>query len=509
MPESSSIDRSQKLIKTLAGGAFWITLGMFISRILGYAIRAAIAHFYGVESYGIINTAQSLMMIFAIFSLAGLNTGLPRQLSFYRARGEFHISGKQAFSAFKLGSVFGLLGGALLFFFADKLATDLFRMAKLGIYIKIFAIGVPLFVLVELNTSIFKGLKQISRFTFYHDILRFALIFFIIIILGIIQGEFLWVCWTYPFTYFLIIFITFFIIIRKMNLFSRDKLSFTRTDKELLWFSVPVMLSGIFWVLLPRTDTIIIGGFLDQESVGLYNAAVPIGQLILIVRQAFSPIILPLFTELISKNEKEQLSLLYYISAKWTMIIALPIFIPMIFLSRFFIWFVFGREFLAAAPILQIVVIGYFIHTIVGPTSNLLIISGKTRQNMINSLVAFFVSICLNVILIPRLHLLGAAFASLSAYLVFNVLCFIQVCKELKVQPFRWLHLKFILAGILPIPILLSSSVFKSDAISIIIYGLFYLLLLIVFKVFKAEDKLIFEIVMKRLRRKTVMDNLD
>ncbi|MEE4310898.1 MAG: flippase [candidate division KSB1 bacterium] len=503
MPSKENIEASRSLIGKLASGALWVITGMFIARVFGYAIRAAIAHFYGVEMYGFINTAQSLMMIFAMLALAGLNTGLPRQISFYKAQKQDKKLKQYIASGLKLGIIFSIVMGSIYYLSSDYLSSRVFNTPELEIYFKIFSFTVPLYVLFELNTSVFKGLKQMSQFTLFHEILRFGFIFILLIGASICRRSFTLTSSAYPVSFFLIDIITFYIIIKHLKLGRMNSYRWTPIDKDLLSFSIPLLFSGIFWMLLARTDTILIGAYLNQKYVGLYNAAVPIGQLILMVRQAFSPIILPLFTELVSKKDRKNLLLMYYIVAKWTTILSLPIFISMLILPKFFIWIVFGRQFLPSASVLQIVIIGFFIHTIMGPTSNLIVILGKTRLAMINSMIAVIISVGLNIILIPRFQLTGAAISSVASYLTFNLLGFFQVYRLLKVQPFRPLHLKYLLASLLPVPILLNSPIINSDLIPLLLYSIAYIGLLIIFKSFKTEDKVVLEAIIGRIRGKS------
>ena len=502
MPESKLIQEKEDLVKSLASGAIWVTLGMFLARILGYAIRASFAHIYGVERYGSINTTVSITTIFAFFALAGLNTGLPRQISFYRAKNKLKQASIYIFSAYKISILSGLLFGLILYVNADFFAQKLFRTPELGTLFKIFSVGIPLFVLVEINTSILKGLKLMFQFSLYHDMLRFGFTLLFVISFGIIGSSFLLTSTAYLISYLLIIIITFIMLSTKHHVFNTYKLRWTKFDTDLLLFSVPLLLSGIFWMLLERTDTIIIGIFLDQTYVGLYNAAIPIGQMILMIRQSFSPVILPLLTELFSKNKRNDLALMYYLSAKWTAILSIPLFISMLMKPEFFIRLIFGSEFISASTILQIVIFGFFIHTIVGPTSNLLIILGKTKLAMQNSVLAFLISILSNIILIPKFQLIGAAISSLCTYTAYNIMCFIQVYQTIHLQPFRLLHLKFAIAGIIPVPVFYLQSYIRSDLITLIIYGSAYVSLLVILRAIKAEDKIILNTIRNKFKLK-------
>ena len=501
MPQKEHIIKDEKLIKSLASGAFWVIIGMIIARILGYAVRSVIAHFFGLESYGMVNTALAMMTLISMISIAGLNTGLPRQISFYRVRTNFTNVRAMTNAAIKCGFIGGILGGVFLFLSSNFLAREYFKNENLAIILQIFSIGIPAFVLFEIHTSILKGYKKILQFAFYHDILRFVLILTFFLILGYSGKSIIYSGFCYSITYFLIILLIFFSFRKNINLSSIFNFKPNNTDLKLLRFSIPLMLSGIFWLIIPRLETVLIGGYLDQEAVGIYSAAIPVAQLILVIRQAFSPIILPLFTELLSAQKISELNLLYYISAKWTTLFAIPVFASMLLLPDFFINLIFGDQFLVAAPLLQIILIGYLIHTIIGPTSLLLIIAGKTKLVMINSITASIITVVLNIILLPVLGLIGTALISAFTYFIYNLLHFIQVYKLLKIQPFRPLHIKFMIAGILPLPLLIQNWFPIHPLIAMFCYTVLYFLILFLLKSFKSEDMVLINAFKKRFKK--------
>jgi O-antigen/teichoic acid export membrane protein len=494
--------QDQKLITTLASGMIWVVMGMLIARILGYGIRAIIAQAYGVEKYGYINTALSLMMVLSMLSLAGLNTGLARQISYYRAKLDIESLRGQVFSAYKISVYLGTLAGFLLFFSADYLAVTIFRSPELAQIIKIFAIGIPLFNILEINCAVLKGLREILKFTLYHDVIRFLMILIIIVLLMVLESSFSIVVIAYPLTYLVIDIWILNNLKRYRELFKFGNVFYTVSDKQIISFSVPILFSGMFWFLMARTDTIIIGILLDQTKVGIYNAAVPVGQILMLVREAFSPIILPLFTGLFAEGKFDKLSVLYTISSKWMTMLVLPLFISMLVLPHFYISLIFGAEFITAVPVLRIIIFGYVFHVVMGPLSNILIIAGHTKKTMLNSLAALLVSITLNLILIPKFGLEGAAISAVMAFVIFNILCFIHVYRQIEIKPVRLLYFKFIIAAVLPIPILYISPPFDSIFLSIILYFLCYVVLLIVFRSMKKEDLVVLEAIKRRVSGK-------
>ncbi|MFB6193358.1 MAG: hypothetical protein ABEK00_03835 [Candidatus Nanohaloarchaea archaeon] len=58
------------------------------------------------------------------------------------------------------------------------------------------------------------------------------------------------------------------------------------------------MLSGIIGTVLGWTDTIFLGYFMEESTVGYYNAALPTAMLMMIPMKASDELALPSFSEI-------------------------------------------------------------------------------------------------------------------------------------------------------------------------------------------------------------------
>ena len=64
---------------------------------------------------------------------------------------------------------------------------------------------------------------------------------------------------------------------------------------------------------------------------------------------------------------------------------------------------------------------------------------GKTRWNLADTTAAFAINITLNLVLIPRLGITGAALAWAVSIVVANVIALVQVGRMFRLLPFSWL----------------------------------------------------------------------
>jgi O-antigen/teichoic acid export membrane protein len=74
--------------------------------------------------------------------------------------------------------------------------------------------------------------------------------------------------------------------------------------------------------------------------------------------------------------------------------------------------------------------------TAVGPVDVVLLMGGGSAWNLVNTVLALGANLALNVALIPRYGLAGAAAASAAGTLLNNLLPLVQVWRSLRLHPF-------------------------------------------------------------------------
>ena len=114
----------------------------------------------------------------------------------------------------------------------------------------------------------------------------------------------------------------------------------------------------------------------------------------------------------------------------------------------------FGARYMGAALALQILSAGEFVHTLVGPNGTTLTSYGKTTLLMIDAVLAAILNIVLNLLLIPRYGISGAAIATAISLAVSNVLVSGQLYYYYRIHPFRSNYIKSVIAGLLVLLVL-------------------------------------------------------
>jgi O-antigen/teichoic acid export membrane protein len=213
-----------------------------------------------------------------------------------------------------------------------------------------------------------------------------------------------------------------YIYIKKNTSSGLQHLSFNiLTAIDLLRDSWPLILSGLVTTIYMRIDQVMIKEILNTEAVGQYAAAVRLSE-----AWYFIPVVVAssLFPAIV--NAKKQNKELYYSRLKrlyslmaWTAII---IAIATTFMGDWAINFLYGVQYSGASAVL-------IIHAWAGIFVFLGVASGKWFLSENLQILAFWrvfcgmmINILLNIILIPKYGIQGAAVATLLSYFVAGLL---------------------------------------------------------------------------------------
>jgi O-antigen/teichoic acid export membrane protein len=182
-------------------------------------------------------------------------------------------------------------------------------------------------------------------------------------------------------------------------------------------------------LIMGWVDTIMIGIFRDEKSVGIYNVSLKIASIIGIVLVAINSIAAPKFAELYSKNKIKVLQKVITQSSKLIFFVSFPLLLINIVFSVQ-ILSLFGKDFIVAKWALITLCCGQFVNIVSGSVGYILQMTGNeiAFQNII--LLSIFVNILLNYYLIPQYGINGAAVASAISMSMWNLLSIIY-CKKL------------------------------------------------------------------------------
>jgi O-antigen/teichoic acid export membrane protein len=156
---------------------------------------------------------------------------------------------------------------------------------------------------------------------------------------------------------------------------------------------------------------------------------------------------MPVVARLHDKGEKKQLETVYQSMTKWTLTFNLPLFLIMILFPTQ-ILSLFGKSFVGGATALMILASARLADAGTGICGVVIDMTGNTRLKLINTITTVGITIGLNILLIPRLGLVGAAIATVTAALLVNALRVVEIFILFRLLPYNKSFIKPVAAGI-------------------------------------------------------------
>lgn len=432
----------EKELTDITKKSSYVFLGKIIGVIFGLIMNLVIARLYGAELYGRFIYIYTFISFFPSLTSLGLRNGLIYFIPKYTANNDTEKRNTLISNSFILTTLLSSIVIVLVSLNSDFVSTNLLNNSELSPLIKIMS---PLIILLTLNTisqGVFRGKMEIKDFIIGKDLLMpsiklvvvTALYFLGLRIEGLILGYYIG---------FIVLVVYYLIkIVLNNNIRFKDiKLKNRKLIYTTFKFSLPVFLSGFIGFFVSKTDTFMIGYFLEDSDVGVYNIALRVGTMSGFILTAFNTTFAPVISDLYSQNKIKRLESIYKVITKWIFSITLIAFLLITIFSTE-IMMVFGSEFKIGAYALIFIALGQIANVIVGSAGYINTMTGNPQYSLYNNFVVLFLNISLNYFLIPLYGINGAAIATAVSVLIANLIRLYFVYKKLKIHPYNLAYIK-------------------------------------------------------------------
>jgi O-antigen/teichoic acid export membrane protein len=203
--------------------------------------------------------------------------------------------------------------------------------------------------------------------------------------------------------------------------------------KEVMSVAFTMIFTSLSIILFTQTDLWIIGMYSSTESVGIYGAATKLVNLIILPLGIFSAIIPPLIASLHTSGDLIELTKVVRASSRWILSASMPVILMLIFEGNLILKYVFGTGFTAGYTALLILSAGQIINASTGLVGYLLQMTGGHRVLMKINIFWGILNVLLNIVLVPRLGIFGAALSTAFSLAMANITAVIAVRRRLSV----------------------------------------------------------------------------
>jgi O-antigen/teichoic acid export membrane protein len=217
---------------------------------------------------------------------------------------------------------------------------------------------------------------------------------------------------------------------------THSRANLVTVDFGAFWrFTLPRALAGTIQVALQRLDILLVGALRGAAAAAVYTAAtrfVVVGQ---IGNQAIWYAVQPRLAMLVASRDLDAARRLYRVSTAWVIVLTWPLALAVL-VGAPLVLRAFGSGYSSGTSTMVLMSIAVLFSSACGLVDIALITIGKTSWNLWNTVLAFVVNIAIDVPLIPRIGIVGAAIGWAAAIFVRNALGLTQVGRSFGFYPF-------------------------------------------------------------------------
>ncbi|MFN3759897.1 MAG: lipopolysaccharide biosynthesis protein [Algoriphagus aquaeductus] len=381
-----------------------------VPAIIAFASLPIYTNIFSPKQFGDYTFVLSLIT-FLSTTVGWVNTSNVRYYPEYEKRGElFEYSSivfKIALFSISIFTFFYVIG---VFLFRDFIQKDLFSLMLISIFYFIF---LSFFTIMQNFLRVNDKISLYSLSTIWRNVTSFAfgiiLIFvFEIGIEGLLLGSILSLFFFFPVLF---------------------KYSFKKIDfsipvnfellKTFLLYSLPLVISNSFALLIKFSDRIFISYFLNNWELGIYSANYQLAdQSIMLITTLFLYVSHPLAIKNFVNNGVKKSQEFLKTTSSLYLLISVPAIFGLSFLAKDISEVLFSSEYVNGFNIISFVSLGIFFYGLQQVFQLSFHFYGKTIYITYSIVIAGISNLLLNWILIPKLGLLGAAVSTLVSYML-------------------------------------------------------------------------------------------
>lgn len=207
--------------------------------------------------------------------------------------------------------------------------------------------------------------------------------------------------------------------------------------RKLLLFSMPLLAAGILSTFVDLADRFLINHYLSTKEVGSYSFAYRIAMVMNIVVISFGAAWNPRSLDDAKKNNTSTTLPVAFIKLCFMLsfvFLAVSLLVDNLFILQFYGKTIFAQEYSSGMIIIPFILAGYMFRGFSSFYSVYPLTTGKSYHFLIGDLIGFITNILLNVLLIPKLGLLGAAIATLFSYFFIALYSFVISYNALQIE---------------------------------------------------------------------------
>lgn len=398
----------------------------FVSRILATASGALLvvilARILDPNGYGLLFLSISIFSIVRVFSKLGIAKSAARYISEYREtdRSQIpHILKKSfIFNTITVGIVAGIFTVGHRYIAIELGEPDLIPLLSVGVLYIIFG------TLTTYARIIAQGFEDIRLSATLHAIDRVARFVFAV---GFVLAGFSAVGALVGFIIGSVLASSIGVSVLYRRYYLPIQASTTMESglsRRIIKYNVPLTVTNLSGKVDKQVDTLLVGFFLNPVAVSFYVLGKQLVGFVQMPAGALGFSISPTFGTQKAADEHQKAATMFEYSLVYTLLLYIPAAIGIFLVADPAVGLIFGESYTGSVPVVQILSIYTVFAAITNITDSPLDYLGRARARAIVKGIASMSNIALNILLIPRIGVVGAAIATVithSFYISFKM----------------------------------------------------------------------------------------
>ncbi len=383
----------------------WMFAGRFFTLGVSFFIGIYIARYLGPANYGLLSYVTSFVGLFGFLASLGIEGILNREIVKDHNKKDDLIG-----TAFYLKLAGSFLAITAVFLISILTTHDIFILGLIWIYSLVFIFQA--FNVIE----IYFQSQVMSKKVVTAQIIAYIVSACLKILVIIMNKGIFWLTLIFvveAMLYAVILLFSF----RKFGNHIRNWKFRLPIAKSILNDSWPLMLSAVAIGIYMKIDQVMIKNMLGNEQTGIYAVAVKLSEVWyflpgIICTSLFPALVQSIKTDVGFFNQriKKLYTLMFWLSfgiALVTTILAGPI-----------IKILFGSQYIGSVIVLQIYVWAGISVSLSAVINQYLIVANYTKISFFNTMTGAILNIIINLLLLPKMGIKGAAIATLTSYTI-------------------------------------------------------------------------------------------
>ena len=433
-------------LKNITKNAGFGGFGVVFTNVMGFFNNAIITRVLGAELYGLFVLATNIITFIGYIAQLGFSSTLVRYVSFFTGKQEYGKAKGTILYGLRLLFFFSIFLGVASFLLSPLISQTIFNRPELTSLLRMLTIALPFMGATVIFLAALVGLKLIKHYVISINIINPVTFLIAILAVFLLGYSLIALIWAWVFVAVIVSIFSFYFL--NNEYFIKQRKTKPIVEKKELWsFARPMYLNGFVNNAIKVVPVLIIGYFLPDNEVGIFNISFKVALLVSFSLLAFRQIFAPSVSALFARGKIQLIEELNKTITKWIFTISLIIFFNIILFSKS-ILSVFGAEFIVGANVLLILALGELISSGMGLAGNILEMSGRPKVELLNTTATLVLILVLNYLLIPVYGITGAAVSYSVTIALVNLARVIELFVFEKIHPFKFSYLKPVVAGV-------------------------------------------------------------